>query len=88
LLSIASPKLLPNFASQKIKVVSDDRLGNTCAYASIPNQSGIDFMVIDRQIARVDISNPKVKTVSGAKVGDSEQRIARIYGSRLNAMPI
>lgn len=72
---------------QKIKIVSDDRPGNNCAYASIPNQSGIDFMVIDRQIARVDISNPKVKTVSGAKVGDSEQRIARLYGSRLKVSP-
>jgi hypothetical protein len=72
---------------QKIKVVSDDRPGNTCAYASIPNQSGMDFMVIDRKIARIDIRNPKVKTVSGAKVGDSEQRIARLYGSRLKVSP-
>ncbi len=72
---------------QKIKVVSDNRAGNTCAYASIPNQSGIDFMVIDRTIARVDIRNPQVKTTSGAKVGDSEQRIARLYGSRLKVSP-
>jgi hypothetical protein len=72
---------------QKIKVVSDDRPGNTCGYASIPNQSGIDFMVIDRNIARIDIRNPQVKTASGAKVGDSEQRIARLYGARLKVSP-
>jgi hypothetical protein len=72
---------------QKLKVVSDGQAGSTCSYASIPNQSGIDFMVIDRQIARIDIRNPKVKTVSGAKMGDSEQRIARLYGARLKVSP-
>jgi hypothetical protein len=72
---------------QKLKVTLDGQAGSTCGYASVPNRSGINFMVRDRNIARIDIRNPKVKTVSGAKVGDSEQRIARLYGSLLQVSP-
>jgi hypothetical protein len=72
---------------QKLKVTLDGQAGSTCGYAFVPNRAGIDFMMSDRKIARIDIRNPKVKTVSGAKVGDSEQRIARLYGARLKVSP-
>jgi len=42
------------------------------------------FMVIDNQIARVDIEREsRIKTVSGAKIGDSEARIKSLYPGQI-----
>jgi hypothetical protein len=72
---------------RKLQLNLDSKSGSTCGYASVAKQAGIYFMTTDRNISRIDIRNPKVKTVSGAKVGDSEQRIARLYGTRLKVSP-
>lgn len=40
---------------------------------------GVSFMVINNRIARVDIDNPRVTTISGAKIGDSSDRIQGLY---------
>lgn len=37
------------------------------------------FMVSDGHISRVDISNPKIRTLSGARIGMTEAEIARLY---------
>ena len=34
-------------------------------------------------IARIDINNPQVKTISGAKIGDSEAKIKSMYGDKI-----
>jgi hypothetical protein len=41
--------------------------------------SGVSFMVTKGRIARVDIENPRITTIGGAKIGDSEQRIKSLY---------
>src|SRR5919199_1484434 len=42
------------------------------------------FMVISGQIARVDIyGNSRITTISGAKIGDSEDRIKSLYAVRI-----
>ncbi|NET00615.1 MAG: hypothetical protein F6K62_04485 [Sphaerospermopsis sp. SIO1G2] len=38
-------------------------------------------------IARVDIDNPKITTISGAKIGDSEARIKSLYGQQIKVEP-
>jgi len=44
----------------------------------------ISFMVIDGKIARVDINgNSPITTISGAKIGDSEDRIKSLYAVRI-----
>ncbi len=44
----------------------------------------ISFMVIDGQIARVDIyGNSRITTIIGAKIGDSEDRIKSLYAVRI-----
>jgi hypothetical protein len=72
-------------ASARTRLLSQgDKLGN-CWY--VTPQGGprdIYFMVIDGQIARVDISgNSPITTVSGAKIGDSEDRIKSLYAVRI-----
>lgn len=40
---------------------------------------GLAFMVINNRIARVDINNPRITTISGAKIGDASDRIEGLY---------
>ena len=72
-------------ASARTRLLSQgDKLGN-CWYVN--PQGGprdISFMVIDGQIARVDIySNSRITTVSGARIGDSEDRMKSLYAVRI-----
>jgi hypothetical protein len=46
---------------------------------------GIDFRVIEGRIARVDISNKRVTTIKGAKIGDSQERIFALYPGQIQA---
>lgn len=41
--------------------------------------SGIAFMVTDGRIARVDVANQTVATEAGARIGDSEAQIRKLY---------
>jgi hypothetical protein len=72
-------------ASARTRLISEERSEETCWY--VKPQGGprdISFMVIDGQIARVDISgNSPITTVSGARIGDSEDRIKSLYAVRI-----
>jgi hypothetical protein len=72
-------------ASARRRLLSQGgKLGN-CWY--VKPQGGprdISFMVIDGQIARVDIyGNSPITTVSGARIGDCEDRIKSLYAVRI-----
>jgi hypothetical protein len=72
-------------ASARTRLLSSgSKLGN-CWY--VKPQGGprdLSFMVIDGQIARVDISgNSPITTVSGARIGDSEDQIKSLYAVRI-----
>jgi hypothetical protein len=43
----------------------------------------IQFMVSSGTVARIDIDNPEVRTDLGARIGDSEAFLKKIYGTRL-----
>lgn len=43
----------------------------------------VGFMVLDQRIARVDISNQETTTIRGAKNGDSEERILKLFPGRI-----
>jgi len=48
----------------------------------------ISFMVINGEIARVDVSgNSRITTISGAKIGDSEDRIKSLYLGQIRVTP-
>ena len=44
---------------------------------------GISFMVRNGKIARVNISNQRITTVSGAKIGDTEEKIYSLYPGQI-----
>lgn len=44
---------------------------------------GVSFMVTSSKIATVDIRNKRITTVSGAKIGDTEERIHTLYPGQI-----
>lgn len=58
-------------------------VGSNCYYASPKGGvENIAFMMSGRRIARIDIESKAYATDRGAKVGDSEARIKRLYRGR------
>lgn len=55
-----------------------------CYYASARGlPRGVGLMILDGRLARIDVFEPRVKTISGAEVGTSELDLKRLYGARL-----
>jgi hypothetical protein len=47
----------------------------------------IRFMVADGKISRIDISNPNIRTLSGARIGMTETEIRRLYPGDVAVTP-
>ncbi|NEO25385.1 MAG: GerMN domain-containing protein [Kamptonema sp. SIO4C4] len=59
-----------------------------CLYYEVTEgPDGIAFMVTDGKIARVEVTNSKITTLSGIKVGDTEDKIRSVYGDKIKAEP-
>ena len=48
---------------------------------------GVRVMIDGGRIARVDVDSAGIATAAGARVGDSEQRIERLYAGRVKTTP-
>ncbi|TAG97198.1 MAG: hypothetical protein EAZ09_05085 [Oscillatoriales cyanobacterium] len=69
-----------------VKTLSAGRTEEYCAYFDLEGgPKGISFMVINNRIPRVDISNERVTTIKGAKIGDTEERIFSLYPGQIKA---
>jgi hypothetical protein len=65
-------------------VRSNPQLPGSCFYVKPQaGPQGLEFMVLNDRIIRVDINKGRFTTVSGAKIGDTEARIKSLYGGRL-----
>lgn len=59
-----------------------------CSYVQPQGEpKGISFMVTNGRIARVDISSKRITTISGARIGDNENRILSLYPDVIKATP-
>jgi len=68
--------------------VSPEAEEEGCYYATVSGlPDAVGFMMLDRRLARVDVSGPGVRTISGAEVGSSEDDIRRLYGDRVVTDP-
>lgn len=76
-------------ASARTRLISEQSSEESCWY--VKPQGGprdISFMVIDGQIARVDVyGSSRITTVRGAKIGDSENRIKSLYPRQIQVSP-
>jgi outer membrane protein assembly factor BamE (lipoprotein component of BamABCDE complex) len=71
-----------------IPLVTPEEVNKDCYYVS-PKQrfKEIDFMVTNNRIARIDTNSNKYMTSEGAKVGDTEMKIKRLYKGRIKVSP-
>lgn len=49
--------------------------------------AGLSFMVVKGRIARIDVTEGPVKTLSGAGVGDTEAQVQARYSGKLQSSP-
>ena len=68
-------------------LMPQDKDEQACFYVSPSKHRGIAFMIQQRHVTRVDVDRPGIVTVEGIKVGDSESRAMKVYGSRLKVEP-
>jgi hypothetical protein len=54
-----------------------------CYHARLKSSPSLLFMVEEGRVTRVETADPRFRTHSGARVGDSEARVRRVYGRRL-----
>lgn len=48
---------------------------------------GVQVMVFDSTVARIDVSRPGVRTREGAQVGDTETAVVKMYDGRVAVTP-
>ncbi|MEG4087939.1 hypothetical protein [Microcoleus sp. Pol12B4] len=58
-----------------------------CSYFKPQGEpQGISFMVAKGRIVRVDVSNPRIATIKGAKIGDTEAQIIALYPGQIRTI--
>lgn len=59
-------------------------MNESCGYATPSSLDGVSFMVVDGEIARVDVTEPTVATLQGdIRVGATEELVRKTYGDQL-----
>ena len=59
-----------------------------CSYLRWPGgPDGVSVMVEHLSIARVDVRSGSMATEAGARIGDPDERIRRLYAGRVTASP-
>ena len=59
-----------------------------CVYASSPRlPRGVSVMVEDGIVGRIDVDTNAIPTSEGARVGDTEERVLKLYGKRVSVSP-
>lgn len=72
--------------SAKINLVQEGsaRKSNCIYYKPAGKKlGGVHFMVTNGIVSRIEITNPHITTISGAKIGNSEEQIRSLYGSQI-----
>ena len=82
-MSVASAAL-----ALKSPVPSTTGLDTACAYVRFANAPpGMRIMVVNGNVARIEIDSTSIATGLGARIGDPETRIHELYGSRVVVQP-
>lgn len=64
----------------QLPVEKDDR---ACFFVKPKRHPHVSFMILDGRLARIDVDGPVISATGGLRVGDSEMRALRVYGSKL-----
>lgn len=85
-------------SSARVRFVSTGRLDNCYHIRPQRGPQGLNFMVISPhkegpinrevdRIARVEVVSDRITTVSGGKIGDTEERIKSLYPGQIRVTP-
>lgn len=71
------------------KIVVDDQFSDldSCGLARVAGYDNVQLLFEANRIARIEIYDGQFATFSGARVGDTESDIRRIYGARVKVEP-
>ena len=59
-----------------------------CWYLRHPGDAGFDLMIIGGKVVRIELrGQSKLQTLSGARIGSTEEELRAWYGSRLDEQP-
>jgi hypothetical protein len=58
-----------------------------CLYYTIEGLDDVSFMVTDGTIARVEVLESGITTLSGAQVGDSAEKVRNLYPGQIESEP-
>jgi hypothetical protein len=65
-----------------------DQTSTGCSHVLLPGAPGrVLAMIVEGRVVRVEIKGGPVATTTGARVGDSESRIATLYPGRVRVEP-
>lgn len=65
------------------KLPKEDSGSDNCFYVSASGHDHVGFMMIDDHLARIDVDAPGIFTATGLQVGDSEAKVRKVYGAKL-----
>jgi hypothetical protein len=72
----------------KLKREEPDADSEACEYvAPERGYDGIGFMLVNQHLARIDVSNPNVATLSGAHIGSTQASVLAMYSGRIEVSP-
>ena len=77
-------------AGTPVRMIPNSNVAGTgrCAYARPDGgPEGLSFMVLDDRIARVDVANSRIRTVSGVGTGSTEAEVQAAYPGRVRVEP-
>jgi hypothetical protein len=72
-----------NMALQEKFAMPQDKEDQGCFYVTSTKHPQVSFMIESGRLVRIDVDKRGVATAEGAQVGDSEERVKQVYGSRL-----
>ena len=72
-----------------LRIAVDEQFSeiDQCGLAKIVGYDDIQILFEDNRIARIELYSNTFMTFSGAKVGDSEDRVREIYGAGVHVEP-
>jgi hypothetical protein len=81
-----SPAELSSLLRQRFQMPADPR-ERACVYVQVDRPKGLLLMFVDGRLARIDVTSREFPTTEGARVGDAEEQVKRLYGTRLRVTP-
>jgi hypothetical protein len=76
-----------NMALQEKFAIPQDKEDQGCFYVTSTKHPRVSFMIENGRLVRIDVDKRGVATAEGAQVGDSEEHVKQVYGSRLKVGP-